>query len=432
MRKYFNKAYLKKGIGLLKSKGFFSIFGSTFLVKFISFSSVLFLPRIIVDTDQYGILSIVDNFNSYLILISGLGLSNSILRFCALREESSEKRAVFEFCLKWGLIINGVFLIIAVVAISIIDFDIEGLAPYLIFGIGIPTFTYGYDCISLYLRADLKNKEYARLSIIYTACFAGLQILFAIGFKIYGALFGRYIALIAVLVVGVMFIKKKTSFFDLKPATLTKSEKKELIYFAIGGLAANAFSIIMPMNEQMVVTALLSDETQVAFYKVASIGPTNLQFIANAIVIFIYPYFVKRSEDFKWVKNKMLLTLGGIAAVIVPIMAVMFIFAPQLISIIFGSQYLPATNLMRVMCVTFAINSILRMPVGSILGAMGHVKFNAVNAGVTAGVHFLLDLYFISKYGIAGAAIALTLAYLGAGLVNFIYVFILARKHKGA
>lgn len=430
MEKYLTKTHLKSVIKGLKAKGFFSIFGSTFLVKCISFSSMLFLPRIIANTEQYGILSIVDNFNSYLILVSGLGLSNSILRFCALKEDLAEKRAIFEFCLKCGLVINGVILCLAVLGIFIIDFDIEGLESYLLLGIGIPIFTYIYDCVSLYLRAELKNKEYARLSVVYTACFAGLQIVLAIFLKIYGALIGRYLALMVALIVAFVFIKNGTELLTFKSEKLSPDIKRALFNFAIGALVGNAFSIIMPINEQMVVTALLSDETQVAFYKVASIGPTNLQFIANAIVMFVYPYFTKNAYNINWVKKKMLLTLGGIALVILPIVAIMFIFAPQLISIIFGSQYLPATSLMRVMCITFAINSVLRMPVGSILGAMGYVKFNAINAGVTAVIHFVLDLYFISKYGIAGAAIALTIAYLGAGVANFIYIFILVKRKK--
>lgn len=93
--------------------------------------------------------------------------------------------------------------------------------------------------------------------------------------------------------------------FSTKPLKLSRDEKKQLIYFAIGGLFANAFSIIMPMNEQMVVTAIIADETQTAFYRAASIGPTNLQFIANAVVICIYPYFTRHSDDFDWIKKRL-------------------------------------------------------------------------------------------------------------------------------
>ena len=82
VKKYLNKNTIVNGVNKMREKGFFSVFLGSLLVKCISFCSVLFLPRIIADTSQYGVLSIVDNFNSYLLIVSGLGLSNSILRFC--------------------------------------------------------------------------------------------------------------------------------------------------------------------------------------------------------------------------------------------------------------------------------------------------------------------------------------------------------------
>lgn len=99
----------------------------------------------------------------------------------------------------------------------------------------------------------------------------------------------------------------------------------------------------MPMNEQMVVTVLLADETQTAFYKAASLVPTNLQFIANAIVIFVYPYFTKHSEDFGWVKNKAKLTFLALAGInCTDCIGIIMYVSAFLINIIFGKDYLPA------------------------------------------------------------------------------------------
>lgn len=429
IKQFITKENIKKGLLLLREKGFFAVFGGSVLIKCISFCSVLLLPRILNSTSQYGILSIVDNVNSYLILVNGLGLSNSILRFCVLKETYEQKRAVFDFCLRWGMVINGVILIIGLIIISFVNLSISGLRSYLLVGLGVPAIMYIFECSSVFLRADMKNKEYARLSVIYTALYAGLQILFAWMFMVYGALVGRYLALSVAATIGIIFIKRRTELFDFKRATLSIVEKKELISFAIGGLIANSFSLIMPMNEQMVVTVLLADETQTAFYRAASLIPSNLQFISNAVIIFVYPYFAKHSEDFVWVKNKSKLTLSALACILVPIVIVLSLMSPILVNVIFGKDYLPALGLMRIMWIAFSINSLLRIPLGSILAAIGKVKFNAINAGVTAACHLALDYFFISFYGIKGAAIALMIAYLGSGLVDVIYIYILSKNH---
>lgn len=430
VKKYLNKNTIVNGVNKMREKGFLSVFLGSLLVKCISFCSVLFLPRIIADTSQYGVLSIVDNFNSYLLIVSGLGLSNSILRFCVLQETYAGKRAIFEFCLKWGMVINGCILVLVILGLSNIDLSIEGLEIYLFIGLALPMFSYVFDCISLFLRADMKNKEYARISVIYTVLYGGFQILLALGYKVMGAIVGRYMAYIIIIVVAIIIIKKKSELFSTKPLKLSRDEKKQLIYFAIGGLFANAFSIIMPMNEQMVVTAIIADETQTAFYRAASIGPTNLQFIANAVVICIYPYFTRHSDDFDWIKKKTFVTIGLLGAIILPMAIILFCFSPFLIKFIFGADYMPALGLMRIMWFTFSINSILRMPLGSILGAIGKVKFNAINSGITAICHIILDCIFITIYGINGAVIALTIAYTVSGLVNLLYIFYLYKKKR--
>jgi O-antigen/teichoic acid export membrane protein len=91
---------------------------------------------------------------------------------------------------------------------------------------------------------------------------------------------------------------------------------------------------------------------------------------------------------------------------------------------------MPALGLMRMMWIAFTINSVVRMPVGSVLGAIGKVKFNAINSGITAACHLVLDYIFISYFGISGAAAALTIAYIGSGIANIIYLNVLARRSE--
>ena len=234
IKQWVTKENMKRGLNLLREKGFFAVFGGSILVKCISFCSVLLLPRILNSTDEYGILSIVDNVNSYLILANGLGLSNSILRFCVLKEKYEEKRAVFDFCLHWGMVINGAILIIAAIIVSFMDLSIAGLRPYLLFGLAVPAVMYIFDCSSLFLRADMKNKEYARLSVIYTALYAGFQVFLAWGFHVYGAIVGRYLSLVIAAAIGMLFIKKRSSLFNFKGVALSVADKKEIFSFSFG------------------------------------------------------------------------------------------------------------------------------------------------------------------------------------------------------
>lgn len=430
IKKYLNKEYIKTNLKKLLEKGFFAIFTGTFLIKVISFCSTLLLPRVFGDTDLYGILSIVENFNSYLILIGGLGLANSVMRFCVLKETYAEKRAVFSFCLRLGTCINTAILIVIASYLALFDFRIPGVRMYLFVGLAIPMLSYIFDCVTLFLRADMKNREYAKLSVLYAALFAGLQVLLAIPWKVNGALVGRYLAFGTALVIGFLMIKNNTDLFKQEKTLLSRADKKEICGFALGGLFSNAFSMIMPINEQMVVTMVLVSETQVAYYKAASIIPTQLQFVANAIIIFVYPYFVQHTKDLEWVwqnAKKLMLAMLGVIGLIV---LVMFPMSGWLIDFIYGADYMPALPLMRVMWLCFAVNAVFRLPLGNVIGAIGKVKFSAINGGVTAGCHILLDIFFIKNFGIGGAAVALSIAYLGSGIANLIYLNHIVKKAR--
>ena len=73
---------IKDNINRLAESGFMHIIISSTLVKVVSFVSAMFLPRIITDKVEYGLLSYVDNIRSYILLFNGLGIMQAIMRFC--------------------------------------------------------------------------------------------------------------------------------------------------------------------------------------------------------------------------------------------------------------------------------------------------------------------------------------------------------------
>ena len=174
----------QKGISLIRkliSKGFFHVFLGNTLVKIVSMSSAILLPRILGTENAYGMLSTVDNINSYLILINGCGLANSVLRFCAMVDDKEQKTAVFNFCLKGGLLVDGVLVFLLLPLLVFSSFFSGGnygaAKNYIAVASFIPMLTYVHEVLLLYMRANLLNKEYSKASVLFTLFYAGLQIL---------------------------------------------------------------------------------------------------------------------------------------------------------------------------------------------------------------------------------------------------------------
>ena len=417
---------IRSVIRKLLDKGFFHIFIGNTLVKCISLCSAILLPRIIVPESLYGLLSTVDNVNSYLILINGMGLSTSVLRFCAMKNTQKEKTAVFRFCLKIGLLADGVVLLVFIPLLlfsSLFSGGNYGAAKYyILISCLIPLLTYLQDIAMVYMRANLLNKEFSRISVLYTACYAGFQIALALVFSLNGVFIGRYLALSLIVLVGFAMLYRN-QVLTREPSPLAKSEKKEILWFGVGAMITNAFSLIMPLNETLVVNLVLKDLATTAYYKAASMVPSNLQYIATSVVVFIFPYFARHTGDDAWIKKNSKRVLLGMCGIMLPIIAVGYWITPQIILLIYGQNYAPAISIMRPMWIAFGINAIVRIPIGNALAALGELKFNIVLSAVISVLHLGLDFLFISQLGIGGAAYALMVSYAVSSLCSIFYLF---------
>lgn len=425
------KERLRTGAKALRARGFFHIFFGNTLVKIISLSSAMLLPRILSSTTDYGLLSTIDNFNSYLILLNGMGLSTSVLRYCSLEESKEGKTAIFHFAFRWGMIFNGILLLIFLPLLFFSTLFADGTYAaarmYILVACLLPSLTYGLDLVLVYMRSNFMNRSFARISVLYTLFYAGFQILFAFFAAIRGVIIGRYIAVSAIVAIG-LFILFREKVLAKEPPMLSSDHKKELLRYGLGSMFANALSMIMPLNETLVINMALQDLSTTAYYKAASTVPSNIQYVALSVATFIYPYFAKNTGKTKWVKKYSLLTLAGMSVIMGAAVVIGFFASPYIIRIIYGKDYLPAVPIMQAMWVAYALNSALRIPLGNILAAMGELRFNIILSAVTCILHFGLDWFFISNMGISGAAYALTISYALSGAASFAYLLYYCRR----
>lgn len=422
---------LREILKKLLDRGFFHIFIGNTLVKCVSLCSAILLPRILVPESLYGMMTTVDNVNSYLILMNGMGLANSVLRYCSMKNTQEEKSAVFRFCLKFGLLANGLIIAVYVPLLMFTTLFSGGnygaAKTYILVACFIPVLTYIQDVAMIYMRSNLMNREYSKISVAYTIFYAGFQIVFTLMYSLDGVFIGRYIAL-SITVAICFWLLMRNEVLTKERVQLPKDEKKQIIIYGFGAMITNMFSLIMPQNETLVVNLVLKDLTTTAYYKAASMIPSNLQYIATSVVVFVFPYFAKHTGDGVWIEKNVKRLILGMMALMLPIIAVGYVLTPYIILWIYGQNYEPAISIMRPMWVAFGINGIIRVPVGNILAALGELRFNIILSVFISVLHFVLDYFFISRMGIGGAAYALMVAYTVSSISSLIYIFTRCRR----
>lgn len=410
---------LKAKIEYLFKDGFFHIIGGNTLSKAISFISTIAIVRIISKSD-YGYLVYADNLYSYVIILSGLGMSSAILVYCSKGKEVDKENGYFIFALRNGILIQ-VFGSICILLYYLFLTDIFRDAMYIVLALALyPTGAYIVSAILAFVRSHFENRLFIKLSLIQTVCIFLLSISLAFVLGSIGIAAARYVGIIVLIVLSLKFFRdKNVKMLDVK--LLSLNEKKKFISTSVSLLIMNMFSQLMVSNETLLINMLVRNEEMTANYKVAILIPSQLIFITSSIAMYFFPKVSKMGLGKQlWEYSKRV----GICtfALIVIIIMVAVPATPFVIGIIFGRQYLDVGGLLNLFWIAYGLNASIRMIPLNILPAVGKEKFNAVLSIVSCIVHFCVDYVCIKNYGIHGAAIASIIVYSFSGIIAWIYL----------
>lgn len=416
---------IKERIAGLYTNGFFHIFAGNILNKLFAFISSIVIVRLVSKAD-YANLAYVDNLYSYVALFAGMGMASAVLKYCS-SDNQRKNLAYLKFSFKYGILFQTVIVAFLLVLAALFKFPFSGVKGMVLFYCLYPVLDYCFLLIQSVIRALLQSKLYVKISVIQTGTVmvAGIILAMLIGVK--GVLAARYIAVSAAGSIGAVFIIKR--FRDVQENSLSRSEIKAFLSMSVSLLIANLFSMVMPLNETFLINNLIRDEAVTANYKVATMFPAQLTFISSSIIVYYFP-IIARMENKKeiWKLSKRIGLFTG--AVILAIVVCGVVLSKYIVLGIYGERYIDALGLSRIFWIVYSLNAGFRMIPMNVLPAIGKAKFNAVAASVTSIIHFGIDYFMISNYGITGVAVATVWMYLLSGVTYWIYLYICCKENK--
>ena len=412
---------LKKQITRLYATGALHITLGSFATKFVAFFGSIFVVRLL-SKDQYGLLSYVENIYGYALVLAGLGLSYSILRYIIVVDKE-KKATVFKYIIKRSLVINFI-LVLAILIVNFFNPYPEGFKDsiYLIpiLSLLLPVQDLFND--GLYtLRATFKNREYAYWSTVVAFILIVGRIVGAIIYGVYGVVWSRVLINLIASIVLVFFCKKYLSFKDAK--LLTSVEKSEINKYAVQYMITNGLWAIFMLNDLFILGNLISDASVIADYKVAYVLPGNLIIFSNASGIYVGPYFTKNEKDFKWIQRNYKKVFIASFAIVFAVALVISVFAGPLIHLLYGESYLNVVPLMRVLLIASVFNAGLRYTTANSLAAMGQIKYNMIISAIGLALQIILDVIMINIYQAMGVAISSCVVYLFMAVALFIVFY---------
>ncbi len=275
-----------------------------------------------------------------------------------------------------------------------------------------------FSIVPVYFRhillAVFKIKEFNLLNILQPA-------LMLIGVVLLLLLLSKGVfslVLLSILVSGIMFL---ASFFLVKKLTKIKFRLKtnilkESLNYGIKVHLANMFSFLSYRLDMLLVGYFIG-ATQVGFYAIAVGIAEIVWFIPNAIQTILFPEVVSgepsRSREItaKLCRHTLFFTFLACVGLV--------IIGKWAIEIVYGSAFFPS-----VMPLLILLPGVIALGLGKVmcayLGGIGKPIFATYASLAALTVNIGLNLIFIPKWGIAGAALATSISYSLNSLIIFI------------
>lgn len=387
-----------------KQKQGWHLFLSSLVTKALNFVLVLIAVRL-VSEEAFGAYSYAQSVLAFLIPLAGLGLHHSMTRFGALQPSYTKTQQLYVKTLKRGFLINIIIVALLIICVPFITKNVpESFWLVIILAFSL----FGNFCMELLkalMRVYGSNKAFARIEMYFAIV---LLILAVVGIIFYGVVGLAFAYAFASLLVS-LFWKSKIQQFSVATQGRAISFPDKYMsygfYAGIGGVA----SALMYQVDLLTIGNLISDESQLAIYKVATHLPYSLIFVALMVVHAQYVHLSKNYEN----KQALLSFLKHYFSVFIPLGIVLYVVVyftcPYLIKWFYGDNYITAVEPLRILFLGLLAIYWLRVPFGNLLAAVGKTAWNASIAGVMIVANVGLNIWLVSRFGIVGAAWATTI-----------------------
>jgi O-antigen/teichoic acid export membrane protein len=365
----------------------------------------------------YGIVTLVATF----------GFPSALIKYIAEYKEDEEKLNQTTSCSFINAVIIGLIAAIAIFFLAPFIADIFKM-PELSTLLKITAIAFPFA--SLYssqsgLLTGLREMRY------YAVLMAGHSILMCIlivtlvllGFGVEGAISGLVISVIGACFLGSILSKK---FFKLSFGNYIQNTKKILSF---GGkmFTANAIGQIN-YHADIILIGFFLTATQVGYYSIAVALSRFFWIIPQSIQTVVYPAASEywRNNNHAALQTMIDKSMKYTACALIPIGLGVGFFARDIITMIYGQEFIHAVLPLLILIIGTVIHSITKS-IGGMMPAVNRPDLAPKKGICSASVNIALNILLIPRFGITGAAIATTCSLVTAAALHLFFTVRLTR-----
>ena len=265
-----------------------------------------------------------------------------------------------------------------------------------------------------------KMKLYAVVNIVQniSVMLVSVILVLFLDMNVKGAVIGFVAPTILIGSLSLFLIKNH---FTAKRA-LIKTVIKEVSLFGFYVVLANSIGIINTQIDSLLIGHYMG-ETEVGYYAVAVMFMSAIVLLPQATqrvtTTSIARYYAE--NDLERIRHLIKGTMQKTLLISIAISLMFGLFGKNLIRLLFTDDFLPAYTPLLILTIGYSIYSSF-VSVGSCLSSIGNVKIVFKISAMCAVMNTLLNIVFIPKYGLIGAAGATTLSLLFTTVINMYFI----------
>ncbi|MFB2121334.1 flippase [Parapedobacter sp. 2B3] len=391
--------------------GLLNIIQNTSTVLF-GFASFYLLIRKL-DRHEYGIwILFLSTIAVFAMARNGL-LQSATIKYVSGTSEEGEKKKIIATTFTMNILVTALFigLLCAVAPLLGYMWDAPELPPMLWF------FGISFIFSSIQMHFNSVEQAYLNFNGTFLTTFLYQGLFFCYIFTSYltqtditlmGLIYANLGANIIATIPSVVYIRKRVSFRLL----IDMSWAKRIFNYGKYSMGTSVNAILSDTIDQMMLGAMLSPAATGIFNIAVRIS--NLASIpTNAMGSIVFPQGARRLEEeglpaLKYLYEK---SVGTILALLIPALLFIYLFADVFIHYIAGEKYDESLPLLKI-TLFYSLFMPFSRQMGTILDSIGKTKLNFLLVLLSGIINVFTNYFFITHWGIIGAAFATLSTYL--------------------
>lgn len=417
---------------IIKGAGLF--FGGTILSSVLGYIFEFIIARSL-GSSAFGVFFIGVMIFKIMEKMSGLELTQGLLRFIPLSKGEAKPEAVSGVVfsgLKIGLLVSAIlsFIVIAFSPLIAREFyhTSSGALVLRILSLGLVVST-AVELLTFSFQALGMIQYRVLLRMVFEPAASVVIILAFLPFGL--SLSAASVAMVAPIFLSAFFGLRLLGRLSLMPISKHRQsqfESKKLLAFSLPLFLTTMISFLLNKLTPLMFGYLRSSQ-EVGLYAVAFRTSLLLSVVLdafNAIFASIIADLTSRQELGKLQSLFQIITKWAFSFSLP--FCLLFLFFGREVLILWGQEYEKAFVCLLILSAAQMVNCGTG-PVGNIISMSGRSKVSLANASATLLLNFVLNLIFIPRYGILGAAFSFSLALSSINLARLIEVWLILKIH---